>query len=197
MANKLELIIPPPLKQMFQSCAVFCEPACCGLDAFDVDAFVIYRWFCRDAHCIGDDVLKQLDDLIARVASHDGPIDSADELKFDFGHEWATSAECVAYLQTWRVELVRAISFDADVLERPDTRLLEARSLGENEFRRTVRRIVGDADIFLSKGKTGVAMKILGPIAALDENDAAIRQEVKYAREILAKHTGNPGLVDS
>jgi len=187
MPRNLELTIPSPLKQVFQSCAVFCEPACCGLDAFDVDAFVIYRWFDRPSKPQPDEVLKQLDDLIATVAAHDGPVDSTNERKFDFGHEWATSAECVAYLQTWRAELVRAMAFDADVLERPDARLVDAQRRGQDEFHRTVRRMVSDADVFLCKGKTNVALRILGVIAALDESDSSISKEVKYAREILTK----------
>ena len=189
MKNKLELIIPSPLKEMFQSCATFCVPACCGLDAFDVDAYVIFRWFGGTPG--PPEVLRQLDDLIATVTAHDGPIDSMDELKFDFGHEWATSVECVAYLQLWRAELLRAMSFGEDVLELPDKRLAEAQGQGKEEFHRTVRRIVSDADIFLYLGKTNVALKILALIAALDENEDAIGKEVKYAREILAKHTGN------
>lgn len=191
MKDKLELIIPSPLKQLFQSCAVYCEPACCGLRAFDVDASLVYRWLGGTPGPRGEQVLKQLDELIATAAAHDGSVDATDELKFDFGHEWATSAECVEYLQSWRTELVRAMSFDADVLELPDTRLVNAQRKGEKEFQFMVHRIVSDAKILLYKGNTQVAMRLLSPIAALDDNDEIYGREVRDARELLGEHAPN------
>jgi len=105
---KLDLSIPSPLREMFQSCASICEPACCGLDAFDVSANAISRWLNAGQSEAGAVALQQLDALIERVAGHDGPVDSLDELRHDFGHEWANGAHCAEYLQRWRNELVRA-----------------------------------------------------------------------------------------
>jgi hypothetical protein len=189
---KLELTIPSPLKDLFQHCATYCEPACCGLDAFDVDAYVIFRWFGGTAVQSGAEVLQQLDALIAQVAAHDGPVDSTDELKHDFGHEWPQSADCVTYLKTWRVELVRALSFGPDVLKSPESRLAEARLLGESEYFLTVRRMTADAAVFLHNGEEALALKVLSAIAPLDESDVTIASEVKYARKILTERGTRP-----
>jgi hypothetical protein len=188
MNGKLELNIPLPLKEVFQWCAVYCEPACCGLDAFDMDASLIYGWFHHNPGHRGEELLEQLDHLIAAVATHTGPVDSTDELKFDFGHEWPSSEECVAYLQTWRTELVRATGFDADVLELPDTRLAEAQRHGETELQIVVHRIVSDARILLYKGNTKTALHLLAPIAALDDSAELTARAVRIARELLAEH---------
>lgn len=195
---KLELTVSPPLKELIQSCATFCEPACCGLKAFDVNAYVIRRWFDlrirsdfeeygTPERC-GAEILRQLDELIAKVAAHDGPVDASDEFRHSFGHEWAQSAECITYLQTWRKELVRALSLAPGILESPEPRLAEARLLGQREYYLTVRRMADDANIFLHREENAAALRILGAIAPLNENDATIAAEVKYARKILTEH---------
>jgi len=185
---KLDLTIPSPLKDLIQFCARFCEPACCGLNAFDVDAYVIFRWFGGSATNSSHKALDQLDALIAQVRAYDGPVDSSDELKHDFGHEWPNSAECVAYLQTWREALTRALSFGPDALKSPGPRLAEARILGEPEYYLTVGRIAGDAAAFLHQGDEDAALKMLSALAPLDETDVTIASEVKYARRILGEH---------
>lgn len=188
MKNELELVVPSPLRGLFQSCATFCVPGCCGLDAFDVDAYVIFRWLRKNRRHAGSKLLQQLDILIAQVEAHFGPVDSPN---LDFGNQWRNSADCVAYLQTWREQLVRALSLKPDALKSPKMRLAKAQLLGEREYRFTVRRITGDALLFLENGERRAAVKILRVIARLDENDPTIADEVKYARKTLAEHTHN------
>ena len=200
MKNEFELAVPSPLKELFQSCATFCVPGCRGLEAFDVDAYVIFRWLCNNRKQPGAKLLQQLDTLIAQVETHFGPVDSPNR---DFGHQWRNSADCVSYLQTWREQLVRALSLKPDALKSPKTRLTKAQLLGEREYRRTIRRIMRDALLFLENGERRTALKILQVVGRLDENDPAIADEVKYARKIRAEQvhvdgaTGEDDLVRS
>ena len=173
---ELDLAIPERLRGVFAACETFCLAGCCSLNAFDVDARLIHRQL---PLVPGDGILQDLDALIARVAAHDGSVVSSEV----FCHQWETSSDCVDYLKAWRAEVQGAISGRFERTGRPQGRLAEARLHGTYAFSKEVWRLRRG----LPQGDDARAAELDSLIAAMDENDLAIRKEVLYARQQLAR----------
>ena len=105
--DMLVLELRYPLRRMFQSCAVYCEPACCGLDSFDVNAYTLLWWIRQTGDEDVSHAMELLSSLVVKVAARCGPVASPDDL----GHEWDSGEECAAYLSTWHATLEQAAFF--------------------------------------------------------------------------------------
>jgi hypothetical protein len=173
---KLELSIPDTLRKVFFSCETFCVAGCCGLNAFDVDAQIIYQSFQRLPE---GEPLQQLDALIAEISVHDGPVLSGG----DFYHEWARASDCVDYLKAWRGEFVRALAGDLDPTGSPKERLAEARTHGRYALSLEVARLRSE----LPSQPEDRASETRSAIAELDDDEPLIREEVLAARQNLAE----------
>jgi hypothetical protein len=187
MASKLELIVAAPLADFVRALAVYCEPACCSLNAFDVNAYEMLWWLRRAGPEKGAEALQQLDVLIAQVSVHDGPVANSDD--FCFCHEWTDAATCANDLKEWRDELAQALSFFPEGGLSPEVRLAEAKQRGEPHSYLEVRRLGRDAHRFLSIDEER-ALQLYSLLARLDENDRSISSDVVYARKVLAERGG-------
>lgn len=104
-SNYLMLDIPQPLASLLHACEVHCVAACCGTDAFDVSAVHMIPWIQQRGADAAQEAIAQLDFLITLAVNSLSRLCS-DE--YGLGTDWS-SAECVAYLESWRAEILRAL----------------------------------------------------------------------------------------
>src|SRR5262245_12040121 len=124
----------------------WCQAACCGLDAFEVNAFSDLRWIHQNSDDAAVEVLNQLDAMIVAVAANVGTVRSAD----DFHQEWKRGSDCATYLATWRNALADALMYsrDPDAMPSPEDRIAASRARGELAFAE-VQRILTSAIDFM------------------------------------------------
>src|SRR5579883_526643 len=95
-----------PLASLETSCEVLCDPACCGLDAFDVKRQHIVPWI--DAHGVPQtlEALTELEELAHTIQWECGPIVSD---AHGFCDTWTLPAQCLDYLELWQSETMQAL----------------------------------------------------------------------------------------
>jgi hypothetical protein len=193
MNNVKDLIVDAPLRELFWFCEGFCIAGCCGVHAFDHNATAI-SWWLEIVGEKGPVAKQQLDDLIADVRAHQGPVRSVREDEPDpgwptFETEWPTSEACVAYLQTWQVEFARALTFGPRPRD-PAQRLAMAAARGPQDMWREARRLCGEAGVCVNEGQLPRAIEILSAVAGYEIRDKRVASVIAYARERLAALRG-------
>jgi hypothetical protein len=126
--------------------------------------------------------LRDLQELIALVGSHDGPIAS----RKSFCHEWASGRECAEYFDEWRSELAKALSFPPEGL-LPGDRLTLAASRSADDYAMEVTRLMWDVGVLLHTKHVDQAVSVLVHVSALDSMDPRVINEVERARRLLAE----------
>jgi len=179
----LNLAIPHELKRLVSACEAYCQVDCCSLTALDVNAYTMLHWMRAAGIEAAVEARKQLDIVMNLVAGHEGGVVSDDTLC----HTWDRAADCLDYFATWRGELLRAFSFHAEGCPSAQQRLREAQQ-GRDYLE--IRRVMGDAGRLLQAGEHSAALEVFALVAALDDGDRAISNEVRWARRVLAEHRG-------
>jgi Family of unknown function (DUF6331) len=178
-----ELLLPSPLGTLVSISAVHCQADCCGLDAFDVNAYGFISWLKENGTDSGAEALRQLETVIASTSSRLGPVAS----KKDFCHAWANGHECALYLSSWRAELQRALFFMANGVPSPEERLRDGKERGQ--YGRAVSDLLAEAEGLLNewnRDDKARGLDLLAVVAALEPDPATgITDTVEYARRLL------------
>lgn len=105
-STHFDLELPCPLAELVHACEVHCVAGCCGADAFDVSVEHMVPWMRGQDEGAARQALPQLDFLLTLAINSLQDLSSREN---DFNMRW-TPADCVAYLNTWRAEMVRALA---------------------------------------------------------------------------------------
>jgi hypothetical protein len=181
-----KLVVAQPLEDLIRKCAVYCDAYCCGLSAFDVNAYTMLYWI-RDSGC--EQALlaaQQLEAAISEVSALEGRVRSASE----FCHTWDDGHACAAFLRKWHDEISRAVKYDLDGCPSPAERLAHAKQSGGSDYYLEVRRLADDAEALRQSGNQATARKVFSLLAVLDVRDERIASSVKRAQEVLTEMTG-------
>jgi hypothetical protein len=120
MANpELQYVYPEPLAQAYLAFEAYCVGACCGIQAYDMNAHRLIEmgpYWSAELFVVA---LDQLDDIANTVGCHRGAV--TDGVMW-----WANQDECLEFLDLIRTELLRALVSFAG------TDLFDARWLAPN-----------------------------------------------------------------
>ncbi len=98
----LQLVLPDLLMGLIQHCETLCVAGCCGLDAFDRDAFPMLPWFPEHQADLLP-VLDHLSSVVRLVDEQRGMISSE-----QFNARWENPGECAQFLREWRETILNA-----------------------------------------------------------------------------------------